>query len=218
MAHQAGAIAIVDAAQAVLQDQIDVQNWNADFVCFSAHKLFGPTGFGILYGKLELLNQMPPYKTGGAMITSVHFEKSEFQKSPMRFEAGTPHIEGAIGLHAAIKYLEQFDWAQIHDYKAKLRSKVESELSQIEGLRIFGHPQNKATVFSFVIDGLHSSDVGQILDQQGIAVRVGHHCTQPLMRLLGVEGTVRASFSIYNNDEDIEKFVLGLKKAQELLT
>lgn len=218
MAHEAGAVAVVDAAQSVLQDQIDVQKWNADFVCFSAHKLFAPTGFGILYGKSNLLNQMPPYKTGGAMITSVQFDKSEFQKAPMRFEAGTPHIEGAIGLHAAINYLSQFNWDEIHQFKARLRLKVEEELLQIKGLRIFGNSQQKASVFSFVIDGLHSSDIGQILDQQGVAVRVGHHCTQPLMKLLKVEGTVRASFSIYNNDDDIQKLVVGLKKAQELLT
>lgn len=216
-AHAVGAITVVDAAQAVLQDHIDVQAWGADFLCFSAHKVFGPTGFGVLFGRESLLNKMAPYKTGGAMITSVTFEKSEFQKSPMRFEAGTPHIEGAIGTHSAIEYLSQFSWDEIHSYKRSIRKQVESELAQIKGLKILGNAPSKATVFSFVIEGLHSADIGQILDQQGIAVRVGHHCTQPLMRQLKVEGTVRASFSIYNNEDDIRRFVLGLNKAQELL-
>lgn len=216
-AKQVGAKTLLDAAQLVSQKNINVKVLDVDFLVFSAHKLFGPFGFGVLYGKRELLNQMPPYQFGGSMISEVNFESTSYNILPFKFEAGTPNVGGAIGTDAAIQFFNSFDINDIFLHEQKLLKMTTERLNTIPEVQIFGQNQNKAAIISFNLKGAHHSDVGQILDQMGIAVRVGHHCTQPLLKKFGLTGAVRASFSIYNTIDDIDKLVLGIEKAKRML-
>ena len=216
-AKSVGAKTLIDAAQLISQKKIDVQKLDVDFLVFSAHKLFGPFGFGILYGKKEVLNQMPPYQYGGSMISEVHFDRSTYNTLPFKFEAGTPHVEGAIGTDTAIQFFNSLNIDNVFQHEKQLLKTATEKLSQISGLQIFGTAKNKAAIISFNLKGAHHSDVGQILDQMGIAVRVGHHCTQPLLKKFGLTGTIRASFSIYNSNADIDHLVKGIEKAQRML-
>ena len=216
-AKAVGAVTLLDAAQYVTQKNVDVQKLAVDFLVFSAHKLFGPFGFGVLYGRRDLLNKMPPYQYGGSMISSVDFEKSTFNHLPFKFEAGTPHVSGAVGTAVSIEFFKQFNIDELFAHEQKLMTAAVSELSQLSGMKLFGTSTNKAAIVSFTLEGAHHSDLGQILDQQGVAVRVGHHCTQPLLKKFGLTGTVRASFSIYNNEDDVSRFIDAVKKAQRML-
>jgi cysteine desulfurase/selenocysteine lyase len=216
-AKSVGAKTVLDAAQLIAQKPVDVQKLDVDFLVFSAHKLFGPFGFGILYGKKEILNQMPPYQLGGSMIAEVDFDKTTYNVSPFKFEAGTPNVAGAIGTAAAIQFFNSIDISELSVYEHMLLTKATVQLQEIPGVQIFGTTQNKAAIISFNLKGAHHSDVGQILDQMGIAVRVGHHCTQPLLKKFGLTGTIRASFSIYNTVDDINQLVRAVQKAQRML-
>lgn len=215
--HRKGIPVLIDGAQAVPHLAVDVQDLDADFYCFSAHKLFGPTGVGVLYGKENFLNELPPYQTGGGVILSVDFQKTTFAPLPLKFEAGTPHIAGGIGLAAAIDYVNQIGLNNITTYEHYLLEHATNRLQEIEGVKIIGNANKKAAVISFVVDSCHPLDVGTLLDKQGIAVRTGHHCTQPLMKLLGIPGTVRASFAFYNTIDEIDVFAEALKKTIRLL-
>ncbi len=217
LAHAAGALTFVDAAQAVAHMSIDVQALDCDFLAFSSHKMFGPTGVGVLYGKEKHLLAMPPWQGGGDMIDEVMFEKTTFNELPHKFEAGTPHIAGVIALKPAIDYLNEIGLARIAELEHQLLVQATSELKKIPGLKIIGEAKNKSAVISFVVDGVHPQDLGTLLDQQGIAVRTGHHCTQPLMRFFNITGTTRASFCFYNSQQDIEAFISALKKALSML-
>jgi len=217
MAHEAGAHFLVDAAQSVAHTRLDVEKLDVDFLVFGAHKMFGPTGVGILWGREELLNQMPPYRSGGAMIKEVTLEKTTYNDLPEKFEAGTPHIAGVNCLKSAIDFMNSVGYDFIAQHESELLSYAETELRKIEGLRIIGEADNKASVISFVIEDTHPHDLGMILDEQGVAIRTGHHCTQPLMKRFNVPATARASFSLYNNKEDVDRLVSALKKAKELL-
>ena len=217
LAHDAGAKVLIDGAQIVSQISVDVQDIDCDFFVFSAHKLFGPFGFGAVFGKKALLEQMPPYQGGGSMIAKVTIEKTTYNDVPFRFEAGTPHVEGAVGLHAAIDFVHRIGFDKIHAYEMDLLKYATEKLLAIPDVKIYGMAANKGPIVSFNIKGAHHSDVGQILDQEGVAVRAGHHCTQPLMARLGVPGTVRASLSVYNNHDDIDALVKAVAKAREML-
>jgi cysteine desulfurase/selenocysteine lyase len=190
----------------------------ADFYCFGAHKLFGPTGVGVLYGKEKWLNEMPPYQTGGGVIKTVSFEKTTFAPLPLKFEAGTPNIAGGIGLAAAINYVNKLGLENIALYEHQLLEYATKKLSEVDGLKIIGTAKQKVGVISFVVAGLHPFDIGIILDKQGIAVRTGHHCTQPLMSIYGVPGTVRVSFAFYNSIPEIDAFIKALNKAIQMLS
>lgn len=216
-AKSVGAVTLIDAAQLVSQKKIDVQKLDVDFLVFSAHKLFGPYGFGVLYGKKQLLEKMPPYQYGGSMISEVKFEKSTYNDLPYKFEAGTPHIEGAIGTEAAIQFFTRLGYAQVFEHEQTLLKITTERLKAIPEVKIFGETAQKAPIISFNLTGAHHADVGQILDRQGIAVRVGHHCTLPLLNKFNLTGTVRASFSIYNNLQDVDKLVEGVNKAKRML-
>lgn len=218
LAHQKGVVVCVDAAQSVAHSKVDVQKLDCDFLCFSLHKLFGPTGVGIMYGKQDLLEKMPPYQGGGAMIKEVTIEKTTYNELPEKFEAGTPNIAGIIASKAAFDFMGTLDFNEIHQYEDHLLKMATDKLSKIEGLRIIGTAQNKCSVISFELKGIHPHDLGMMLDQQGIAIRTGHHCTQPLMKRFGVTATARASFTIYNNESDIDSLVNGIIKAKELLS
>lgn len=217
LAHLKNIPVLVDGAQAVPHMNVNVLELDADFYCFSGHKLFGPTGVGILYGKEKWLNEMPPYQIGGGTIKTVSFEKTEYAGLPLKFEAGTPHIEGGIGLAAAINYINDIGLDSIAEYEHGLLIYATEALEKIEGLKIIGTAKNKASVISFIIDSLHPFDVGTILDQLGIAVRTGHHCTQPLMTHYCIQGTIRASFAFYNTKEEIDEFINGLERAIKML-
>ncbi len=217
MAHAANAAVLVDGAQAAPHLRIDVQDLDCDFYAFSGHKVYGPTGIGVLYGKAALLDQMPPYQGGGEMITSVTFEKTIYNKVPHKFEAGTPDIAGVIGLGAAIDYINGLGIATIGAHEHELLTYGTEKLSAIPGLRIVGTAQEKAGVLSFVMDGIHPHDIGTILDQEGIAVRTGHHCAQPVMDRFGIPATVRASFALYNTKEEIDALAHGIQKVREVL-
>ncbi|GAB5413605.1 MAG: cysteine desulfurase [Congregibacter sp.] len=214
--HANGALLLVDGAQAVGHWDVDVQDLGCDFYCLSGHKLFGPTGIGVLWGRESLLEAMPPFLGGGEMIETVSFQGTTFSSLPFKFEAGTPNIAGAVGLAAAVKYLEGIDRAQAALHEERLLAATIEAAQQIPGLRRVGSPAKSAGIFSFVLEGTHPSDLGMLLDEQGIAVRTGHHCAQPLMARFEVPGTVRASFSMYNNDGDVERFIDGLRKAHAL--
>lgn len=216
-AKQVGALTLIDGAQAVLHADIDVQTLGCDFYVFSAHKMFAPTGIGILYGRLELLNSLPPWQGGGEMIDQVSIDTSTYQQAPFRFEAGTPNIAGCVGLGAAFDYLDNLPLQTLIEQEEKLVAKALSGLQQIPGLQIIGEPENRASVISFLLEGSHPNDVGTLLDQQGIAVRSGHHCNMPLMTRLGIPGTVRASFSLYNNEDDVTALLNGVEKAATFL-
>jgi cysteine desulfurase/selenocysteine lyase len=214
-AHKRDIPVLVDGAQAVPHSQVDVQALDADFYTFSAHKMCGPTGFGVLYGKKNLLNNMPPYRGGGDMIDKVTFEKTTWNDLPFKFEAGTPPISAGVGFAAAIQYLSKIGMDNIAAREAELLQYATKAMSSIEGLKIIGTAKNKASVISFLLDGIHPTDAGTILDQEGIAVRTGHHCAQPIMQHYDIPGTLRASISFYNNEEDIDRLVEGIKTVKE---
>jgi cysteine desulfurase/selenocysteine lyase len=218
MAHRAGALALIDGAQAAPHMKVDVQALDADFYAFSGHKVIGPTGIGILYGKARLLNAMPPYQGGGDMIKSVTFEKTIYADLPYKFEAGTPNIAGGIGLGAAFDYVTRIGLDNIAAYEHELLVYGTEALSRIPGLRILGTAREKAAVLSFVIDGIHPHDIGTVLDRQGIAVRTGHHCAQPVMERLGVPATTRASLAFYNTIAEIDALAAGLAKVKEIFS
>lgn len=218
MSHEHGALVLLDGAQCVPHMRVDVKALDVDFYAFSGHKIFGPTGVGILYGKEDLLNNMPPYQGGGDMIKKVTFEKTTYNTLPHKFEAGTPNIVGGIGLAAAIDYVSQFEPRALADHEQDLLDYATEKLQQIPGLKIIGTAEHKASVISFIIEGQHPFDVGTLLDQQGIAVRTGHHCTQPLMDYYHIPGTVRASFAMYNTRADVDILVAALKRALEMLS
>jgi cysteine desulfurase/selenocysteine lyase len=208
---------LVDAAQAIAHEPIDAQDLDCDFLAFSAHKLFGPTGVGVLYGKSEHLESMPPVLGGGDMIKTVTFAKTVYADPPARFEAGTPDIAGIIGMGEAIKFVrDDVGFAAIREHETRLLDKCERELARIPGVRVIGTARPKAPVFSLVLEGIHPHDVGTILDSHGVAVRTGHHCAQPLLARFNVPATARASFSVYNNDDDVDELVKALWKAREL--
>jgi len=217
LAHDAGAVALVDGAQAAPHLPIDVRDLDADFYAFSGHKVFGPTGAGALYGKSALLAAMPPYQGGGEMIKDVTFEKTVYADVPWRFEAGTPNIAGAITLGAAVEWFTGIDRAGAAAHEADLLAYGTERLMEIEGLRMLGTARRKAGAMSFVIDGLHPYDMAPILDRQGVAVRTGHHCTQPVMQRYGVAATVRASVSIYNTREELDALIAAIDKARGML-
>ncbi len=208
---------VIDGAQAVHHTKVDVRDIGADFYVFSSHKMYGPMGIGVLYGKAELLEAMPPYQTGGDMISSVSFAKTTYNDIPMKFEAGTPNVEGAVGLNAAIDYINSVGFDSIHKQETELLEYATDELKKIKGLRIIGTAKEKTGVISFVVDGLNALDIGIMLDTNGVAVRTGQHCTEPLMDRFKVPGTVRASFAFYNTKDEIDVFVKALKKAIEIL-
>ena len=216
-AKAAGATVLLDGAQAVSHFPVDVQALGCDFYAFSGHKLFGPTGTGVLWGRRELLEAMPPWQAGGEMIETVSFERSTWNQLPYKFEAGTPHIAGVIGLGAAVDWLQAQDRGALAAHEAGLLVAATERLAALPGLRLVGTARDKVSVLSFLLDGAHPHDVGLLLDQQGVAVRTGHHCTMPLMQRLGVPGTVRASFSIYNTLDDVERLVAALEKARRML-
>jgi cysteine desulfurase / selenocysteine lyase len=213
LAHERHVPVLVDGAQAVPHLKVDVQDLGCDFYAFSGHKLFGPTGVGILYGRAELLEAMPPYQGGGDMISLVTFEKTHYNVLPYKFEAGTPHIAGGIGLGAAVDYLEGLDWKQVAAHEHSLLSYATAALSDIDGLRIIGTAKEKVGVVSFVVDHVHAHDVGTILDQEGVAVRAGHHCAMPVMQRFGVPATTRASFALYNTQQEVDILVRGIQRA-----
>jgi cysteine desulfurase/selenocysteine lyase len=217
LAHAQGVPVLVDGAQAVPHMRVDVQDLDCDFYALSAHKAYGPTGIGALYGKAELLEAMPPWQGGGEMILSVSFDRTTYNEIPHKFEAGTPDIAGAIGLGAAVDYLIGLDIDAVAAYEHGLLEYAEQALAQVPGLRLIGTAKKKAAVHSFVIDGCHPHDVGTILDHEGIAVRTGHHCAQPVMERFGVPATARASFAIYNTKEDIDRLVAGLAHVRKVL-
>lgn len=218
MAHAVGAKVLVDGAQAVAHLPVDVQALDCDFYAFSGHKLFGPTGIGALWGREDLLEAMPPFLGGGEMIETVSFEGTTFNTLPFKFEAGTPHICGAIGLGAAIDYFTSLDREAAAAHEQSLLDYTLEQAADIDGLTRIGTPAHSAGIFSFLLEGCHPSDLGMLLDQQGIAVRTGHHCAQPLMARYGVPGTVRASYSIYNTREDVDALFAGIRKAQALFS
>lgn len=218
LAHHYKAKVLVDGAQSAPHMKIDVQALDCDFFAFSGHKVFAPTGIGALYGKKELLEQMPPWHGGGEMIEKVSFSGTTYNQLPYKFEAGTPNIEGSIGMGAAIDYLNQFDRDELATYETSLIEYASDKAKTIPGLKVIGHDCPKTSVLSFIIEGCHSSDVGMILDQQGIAVRTGHHCAMPLMEALGLNGTIRASFSFYNTRDEVDRLIKGLEKARIFLS
>jgi len=216
LAHQRGIPVLVDGAQAVPHTRVDVRELDCDFYAFSGHKVYGPTGIGVLYGKAALLEAMPPFQGGGDMISSVTFEKTTYNKIPYKFEAGTPNIAGVIGLGAAIDYLNSIDMEAVAVYEHGLLEYATDAISAVPGVRLIGTAREKAAVVSFVLDGVHPHDVGTILDQEGIAVRAGHHCAQPVMDRFGVPATVRASLGLYNTREEIDTLAAGLHKVSEV--
>jgi cysteine desulfurase/selenocysteine lyase len=216
-AHGAGAAVLVDGAQAVPHMRVDVQALDCDFYAFSGHKMFGPTGTGVLYGKRALLESMPPYQGGGDMILTVSFARSTYNALPYKFEAGTPNITGVVGLGAAVDYLEALDFAAVAKHEhALLEHASQRVLTEVAGARLIGTAPGKASVLSFVIDGIHAHDVGTIVDSEGVAIRTGHHCAMPVMERFGVAATARASFAFYNNLDDVDRLMAGLSKAVEI--
>lgn len=215
-AHKVGALVVVDGAQSVPHIKIDVQAMDCDFYAFSGHKMYGPSGIGVLYGKKALLNDMPPYQGGGEMILTVSFEKTTYNELPCKFEAGTPNITGAVGLGATVDYLNSIDFDALSRYEADLLNHATEKFLELPGGRIIGTANKKASVLSFMLGDIHAHDLGTILDQDGIAIRTGHHCAMPVMDHFGIPATGRASFALYNNIEDIDRFILGLKESMEL--
>ena len=215
-ARARGIPVLVDGAQAVPHMQVDVQALGCDFYAFSGHKMFGPTGTGVLWGREELLDAMPPWQGGGDMILEVSFDKTTWNELPYKFEAGTPNISGTVGLGAAIDYLRDIGMENIAAYENDLHDYMVAELAAIDGIRLIGEAPRKASVQSFLLGDIHSHDVGTILDHQGVAIRTGHHCAMPVMQYFGIPGTARASLALYNNREDIDRLVAALKKAQDI--
>lgn len=216
MAHARNIPVLVDGAQAVPRVPVDVQQLDCDFYTFSGHKTYGPTGIGVLYGKLPLLEAMPPYQGGGEMISSVSFEKTVYNKVPHKFEAGTPDISGPIGLRAALDYLDSLGMENIATHEHELLTYATERVSALPGVRMIGTAKEKAGVLSFVMDGVHPHDIGTILDQEGIAIRTGHHCAQPVMARFNLDATARASFGLYNTKEEVDTLVRGLEKVREV--
>lgn len=212
-AHGVGAPVLIDGAQGAPHAVVDVQDLDCDFYAFSGHKLYGPTGVGVLYGKADLLEAMPPYQGGGDMILSVSFEKTEYNVLPYKFEAGTPHIAGVVGLGAAVDYLESLGLAAVAAHEDRLLAHAVERLARTPGVRFIGTPERRASLVSFVLDGVHAHDVGTILDREGVAVRTGHHCAMPVMERYGVPATVRASFGCYNTETEVDALADGLEKA-----
>lgn len=217
-AHSKNIPVLVDGAQAVPHMRVDVQELGADFYTLSGHKMFGPMGIGVLYGKAELLEKMPPYQGGGDMISSVTFEKTTYNRLPFKFEAGTPDVAGAIGLGAAIEYLRAIGIDNIVEYEHELLAYAMEKVAAIPGVRLIGTAREKAGVLSFIIEGIHPHDVGTILDQEGIAIRTGHHCAQPIMDRFGIPATARASFAFYNTKEEVDVLANGIRKVQEVFS
>jgi len=216
MAHEHGIPVLVDGAQAVPHLHVDVQELDCDFYAFSGHKMYGPTGVGVLYGKKRLLEAMPPYQGGGDMISSVTFEKTTYNRLPFKFEAGTPNIAGVIGLGAAVEYLRRIAVDRVAAHENHLLASATERISSLPGVRLIGTAQEKAAVLSFVLEGVHPHDIGTVLDQEGIAVRTGHHCAQPVMQFFGVPATARASFALYNTEEEVDALMRGICKVQEI--
>jgi cysteine desulfurase / selenocysteine lyase len=216
MAHTRGIPVLIDGAQAVPRMPVDVEELDCDFYVFSGHKAYGPTGIGVLYGKTALLEAMPPYQGGGDMISSVTFEKTIYNKLPHKFEAGTPDMAGAVGLKAALAYLDDLGMDNVAAHEADLLAYATTAISEIPGVRVIGTAKEKSGVLSFVMDGIHPHDVGTVLDQEGIAVRTGHHCAQPVMEWFGVDATVRASFGLYNTKQEVDALVGGIQKVKEV--
>lgn len=216
LAHLKSIPVVVDGAQAAPHLRIDVQDLDCDFYAISGHKMYGPTGIGVLYGKMALLEAMPPYQGGGDMISSVTFEKTTYNRVPHKFEAGTPDMSGAVGLHAAIDYLNRLGMDKIAAYEHDLLAYATQKLSAIPGVRLIGTAKDKASVLSFVIEGVHPHDIGTILDQEGIAIRTGHHCAQPVMERFGIDATARASLGLYNTRDEIDTLVHGIQKVKEV--
>jgi cysteine desulfurase/selenocysteine lyase len=218
LAHAAGAVVLVDGAQAVAHEKVDVRAIDCDFYAFSGHKIFGPTGIGVCYGKADLLAEMPPYQGGGDMIRVVTFERTEYNDVPHKFEAGTPHVAGVIGLGAALDYVGKLDLDAVARYEKHVLQYATDRLERVEGVRLIGTAAHKTSVLSFVIEGVHPHDLGMLLDSQGVAIRTGHHCAMPVMQRFGVAGTARASFALYNTCAEVDRFLDGLAKARRLLS
>ncbi|TOL13040.1 cysteine desulfurase CsdA [Vibrio parahaemolyticus] len=216
LAHSVGAVVVVDGAQGIVHEQLDLSASDIDFYVFSGHKLYAPTGIGVLYGKLELLEAMPPWHGGGKMVERVSFEKTTFSALPGKFEAGTPNVAGAIALAKAIEWYQGFDYHEVEDHLHVLQDKAYRALNALDDIHILGYQPN-ASVLTFVMDGVHHQDMATLLDQQGIAVRAGHHCAHPLMDALNVKGTVRVSFGIYNTAEDVDRLIAAVEKAVDML-
>jgi cysteine desulfurase/selenocysteine lyase len=216
-AHAVGAKVLIDGAQSIQHMRINVKELDCDFYTFSSHKVFGPTGIGVLYGKEEILDRMPPYQGGGDMIARVTFERTTYNELPFKFEAGTPHIAGGICLGTAFEFLESVDMEAAERHERELAKYAEDMLDTFEGLQIIGEAKNKTSVVSFSLKGIHPFDIGTLLDKQGIAVRTGHHCTQPLMDFYGIPGTVRASFAFYNTKQEIDTFVEAVDRSLSML-
>tara|TARA_B100001167_G_C16769821_1_gene306466 strand:- start:898 stop:2151 length:1254 start_codon:yes stop_codon:yes gene_type:complete len=217
LAHQHGAVVLLDGAQAAYHFPVDVQALDCDFYVATGHKLYGPTGIGLLYGKAAHLEEMPPYQGGGDMISSVTFEKTTYNEIPYKFEAGTPHIAGAIGLGAAIKYLTGLGFDQVALHERELLAYATDALQQIPGLKLIGTAPEKASILSFVMEGIHPHDIGTIVDREGVAIRTGHHCTQPVMDRFGIPATARASLAMYNTRNDIDALVVALEQVRRVL-
>ena len=215
IAHSKGALLLLDGCQAVPRLGVNIVNLGADFYAFSAHKLYGPTGIGCLWGRADLLQSLPPWQGGGAMIEKVTFEETTYLDPPARFEAGTPHIVGAVGLHAAVDWVENLSLDAIHAHECALVAECRDALSNIDGVTLYG-PEDSAGIVSFNVDGVHAHDTATILDDAGVAVRAGHHCAQPLMRVLGVEATARASFAAHSDSSDIEALVRGVEQVKRI--
>jgi cysteine desulfurase/selenocysteine lyase len=205
----------VDGAQSVPHMPVDVESINCDFLAFSGHKMCGPTGIGVLYGKKKILQEMPPFLGGGEMIGRVERENASWADLPHKFEAGTPNIAQAVGLKAAIEYLEDLGMGTIHEYETELVEYALDRVEDVDGLEVFGHPENRGAVISFALENIHPHDLSQVLDDHGVAIRAGHHCTQPLMDWLGIQATARASLSFYNKKDEVEPFIEGLNQAKE---
>ncbi len=216
LAHAAGALVLVDGAQAVAHQPVDVRALGCDFYAFSGHKLYGPTGIGVLYARYDLLEGMPPWQGGGDMIKTVSFERTTYADVPQRFEAGTPNIAGVIGLAAAIEYVREVGLAQIAAHEQALLAYATHEITRVPGVRLVGTAASKAGILSFIVDGIHPHDLGTILDTEGVAIRAGHHCAMPVMTRFGIPGTARASLAMYNDDADITALVSAIRKAQKM--
>jgi cysteine desulfurase/selenocysteine lyase len=216
LAHSHIIPVLIDAAQSVQHIPVDVQTLDCDFLVFSSHKMYGPTGIGILYGKENWLEKLPPYQGGGEMIASVSFEKTTFNELPFKFEAGTPDYVGSTAFGEAIRYIEKIGLDNINMYEENLLRYATEKLQQIEGMKIFGNVKHKSPVISFLVSGIHPYDMGMLLDRLGIAVRTGHHCAQPLMDALGIEGTLRASFAFYNTETEVDALIAGIERVRRM--
>jgi len=216
--HSVGAKALIDGAQAASHIRLNMRELDADFYCFSAHKMYGPTGVGVLYGKEKILNTLPPYQGGGEMIKEVSFEKTTYASLPYKFEAGTPNIAGIIAFKSAIDFITELRIENIAKYEDELLQHATSEILKIEGVKIYGTSQNKSGIISFNIEGIHPYDIGMIVDKMGIAIRTGHHCTQPIMKRYNIPGTVRISLAVYNTKAEIDICINAIKKAKAMLS